>query len=149
MVSSSSSFVDNISKTLAHCHGHWSWYIVFSLMYISFHSHSSHMSFSSSHIFGCSPLILSRRGCVGTRCMHERRSWKRQIYIVLFLCVGSDGVHSFLFCVWRLFVSGIKQVLSHIHSLYKTLKNETIFFSVLISFFITGKKNETNQLLFT
>jgi hypothetical protein len=40
-------------------------------------------------------LWLSRRGCVGTRCMHERRRWKRQIYIVLFLCVwGGMCTHS-------------------------------------------------------
>ena len=55
-----------------------------------FLSHSSHMSFSSSPIPFPSLtffVILSGRVCVGSRCMHERRRWKRQIYIVLFLCV--------------------------------------------------------------
>jgi hypothetical protein len=39
--------------------------------------------------------------------MHERRRWKRQIYIVLFLCVCTLIL---FFVFWCLFVSGIKMV---------------------------------------
>jgi hypothetical protein len=72
-----------------YCHVHWTWYILFSFMSVCFLSHSSHMSFSSSPIpFPTLTffVVLSGRVCVGTRCMHKRRRWERQIYIVLFLC---------------------------------------------------------------
>ncbi len=56
----------------------------------------SYVPFPSSHLFGCSSLILSRRECVGTRCMRDRRHWKRQIYCAVLVYLRSD-VYTYMF----------------------------------------------------
>ena len=91
-------YVLNLSWPLAMIHSILSHVCLFSFTLLS------HVFFLLSHVFSLLSHFLlfasdlSRRGCVGTRCMHEGRRWKRLIYIRSFLYV--------LVCVFAFFLFG-------------------------------------------
>ncbi len=79
-------FVKNVNHFIGLSCALCTWYILFSLMFVCFHSHSSHLSFAplrfllflfhsfcSCSIFCCSE---SERMCWNA-CIHERRGWQR------------------------------------------------------------------------